>query len=210
VPQRPPIYTAKQVADCDVLSGGRLDFGVGIGWLREEFEALGADFDERAHLCREYLAAMVSLWTEDVSSHRGNLLEIPPVRMNPKPIQKPHPPILFGGESMNALRRVADLGQGWFGFSLLPDEAAEKIEQLNAVLSRRGRRPDSIEVSVSPYLKPARDVAALERYAEAGVDQVILMAFSNEPAALRDEITQIGADLIAAAERLQPRPRPHH
>jgi probable F420-dependent oxidoreductase len=210
VPQRPPIYTAKQVADCDVLSGGRLDFGVGIGWLREEFEALGADFDERAHLCREYLAAMVALWTEDVSSHRGNLLEIPPVRMNPKPIQKPHPPILFGGESMNALRRVADLGQGWFGFNLLPDEAAKKVEQLNAVLSRRGRRPDSIEVSVSPYLKPARDVAALERYAEAGVDQVILMAFSNEPAALHDEITQIGADLMAAADRLQPRPRPHH
>jgi probable F420-dependent oxidoreductase len=210
VPQRPPIYTAKQVADCDVLSGGRFDFGVGIGWLREEFEALGADFDDRAQLCREYLAAMTSLWTEEVSSHRGNLLEIPPVRMYPKPIQKPHPPIIFGGESMNALRRVADLGQGWFGFNLLPDEAAEKIEALNAVLSRRGRRPDSIEVSVSPYLKPARDAQALERYAEAGVDQVILLAFGADPEALRAEIEGIAASLMETAHRLKSRPRPHH
>lgn len=210
VPQRSPIYTAKQVADCDVLSGGRIDFGVGIGWLREEFDALGADFDERAHLCREYLAAMTSLWTEDVSEHQGNLLVIPPVRMFPKPVQKPHPPILFGGESMNALRRVADLGQGWFGFHLSPDEAAERVHTLNGVLSKRGRRPDSIEVSVSPYLKPHRDAAALEAYADAGVDQVILMAFASDEDALRDEIEQIAGNLMETATRLQTRPRPHH
>ena len=210
VPQRSPIYTAKQVADCDVLSGGRIDFGVGIGWLREEFDALGADFDERAHLCREYLAAMTSLWTEDVSEHQGNLLVIPPVRMFPKPVQKPHPPILFGGESMNALRRVADLGQGWFGFHLSPDEAAERVHTLNGVLSKRGRRPDSIEVSVSPYLKPHRDAAALEAYADAGVDQVILMAFASDEDALRDEIEQIAGNLMETAARLQTRPRPHH
>jgi probable F420-dependent oxidoreductase len=209
VPQRPPIYTAKQVADCDVLSGGRVDFGVGIGWLREEFDALGADFDERAHLCREYLAAMTSLWTDDVSQHQGNLLVVPPVRMYPKPIQKPHPPILFGGESRNALRRVADLGQGWFGFGLSPDEASERVHELNGLLSRRGRRPDSIEVSVSPYLKPHRDAAALEAYAAAGVDQVILLAFASEPDAIREEIEQIASELVETARRLRTRPRPH-
>ena len=210
VPQRAPLYTAKQVADCDVLSGGRIDFGVGIGWLREEFEALGADFDERAHLCREHLAAMVSLWTEDVSRHEGNLLKIPPVRMFPKPIQKPHPPIIFGGESMNALRRVADLGQGWFGFNLSPEEAAERVRELNGVLSRRGRRPDAIGVSVSPYLKPHRDAKALEAYAEAGVDQVIHVAFSSEVDVLREEIEQIAAALVEPARKLQTRSRPHH
>lgn len=210
VPQRAPIYTAKQVADCDVLSGGRIDFGVGIGWLREEFEALGADFDERAHLCREYLAAMTSLWTDEVSEHQGNLLEIPPVRMYPKPVQKPHPPILFGGESMNALRRVADLGQGWFGFHLSPDEAAERVRTLNGVLSKRGRRPDSIEVSVSPYLKPYRDAAALEAYADAGVDQVIIMAFAGDADSLREEIEQIAGNLMETAAQLKTRPRPHH
>lgn len=210
VPQRAPIYTAKQVADCDVLSKGRIDFGVGIGWLREEFDALGADFDERAHLTREYLAAMTSLWTDPVSEHQGNLLVVPPVRMFPKPIQKPHPPIIFGGESMNALRRVADLGQGWFGFHLSPDEAAERVRTLNGVLSKRGRRPDSIEVSVSPYLKPHRDAAALEAYADAGVDQVIVMAFASDADALGAEIEQIASGLMATATQLQTRPRPHH
>lgn len=210
VPQRAPIYTAKQVADCDVLSGGRIDFGVGIGWLREEFDALGADFDERAHLCREYLAAMTSLWTDDVSEHQGNLLVIPPVRMFPKPVQKPHPPIIFGGESMNALRRVADLGQGWFGFHLDPTEAAERVRVLNGVLSKRGRRPDSISISVSPYLKPCRDAASLEAYAEAGVDQVIFMAFASDVDAIREEVEQLGSSLVETAERLQTRPRPHH
>jgi probable F420-dependent oxidoreductase len=210
VPQRAPIYTAKQVADCDVLSGGRLDFGVGIGWLREEFTALGADFDERAHRCREYLAAMNSLWTEDPSSHRGNLLEIPPVRMFPKPIQKPHPPIIFGGESRNALRRVADLGQGWFGFNLLPSEAAAKVTDLTGILSRRGRLRDSVELSVSPYLKPSRDAESMRAYAEAGVDQVIYLVFASTPAALGAEIEKLGSELLPVAAGLAPRRRGHH
>src|SRR5437870_1121110 len=170
VPQRSPLYTAKQVADCDVLSGGRLDFGVGIGWLREEFEALGVPFDGRAARCREYLAAMRALWTEPVSRYEGKLLRVPALRMFPKPIQKPHPPIVFGGESDAALRRVADLGQGWYGFNLLPDEAAARIAALDALLARRGRKPESVEVSVSPYFKPARDAAALGAYAEADVE----------------------------------------
>src|SRR5437867_8892779 len=127
VPQRPPLYTAKQVADADVLSLGRLDFGVGIGWLREEFEALGVPFDDRARRCREYLAAMRALWTEPVSRYDGRLLQVPPLRMFPKPIQKLHPPIVFGGECDAALRRVADLGQGCYSFNLLPDDAPARI-----------------------------------------------------------------------------------
>ncbi len=203
VPQRSPIYTAKQVADCDVLSGGRFDFGVGIGWLREEFEALGADFDDRGHRCREYLDAMVSLWTDEVSRHEGRLLQVPPVRMFPKPIQKPHPPIVFGGESDNALRRVGDLGQGWYGFNLLPEEARERIEELDAILLRRGRDPQSVEVSICPYLKPGgRDAAVLEGYAEAGVDQVIQLVGAQRAAEIRDEIRELGARLVEPARRL--------
>src|SRR5258705_10483092 len=87
VPQRPPLYTAKQVADCDVLSGGRLDFGVGIGWLREGFEALGVPFADRAARCRENLAAMPALWTDPVSPSKGWVAACPPVRMVPKAIQ---------------------------------------------------------------------------------------------------------------------------
>jgi len=208
VPQRPPIYTAKQVADCDVLSRGRFEFGVGIGWLREEFEALGVDFDDRADRCREYLAAMRSLWTESTSSYDGGLLRIPPVRMFPKPIQKPHPPIVFGGESDAALRRVADLGQGWYGFNLLPDAAAERIDRLTHMLSRRGRRPAEVEMSVSPYLKPARDADALRAYADAGVDQVVYMVAAANPPAVRAELESLAQALLPAARQLATRPRP--
>jgi probable F420-dependent oxidoreductase len=195
VPQRPPLYTAKQVADVDVLSRGRFDFGVGIGWLREEFEALGVPFDDRAQRCREYLAAMRTLWTDPVSQHDGALVRIPALRMFPKPIQKPHPPIVFGGESDAALRRVADLGQGWYGFDLLPDQAAARVAVLEKMLTRRGRARASVEVSVSPYLKRARDAESLRAYTDAGVDQVIYMVAAQGPDAARTDIERLAADL---------------
>ena len=204
VPQRPPLYTAKQVADVDVLSRGRFDFGVGIGWLREEFQALGVPFEDRARRCREYLVAMRALWTEAVASHHGPLLDLPPLRMFPKPIQRPHPPIVFGGESDAALRRVADLGQGWYGFALLPDEVAGRIRALERLLAPSRARGE-IEVSICPYTKDARDAAALEAYAAAGVDQVILMVPAQDPRVTRAEIERIATDLLPVAERLEPR-----
>jgi probable F420-dependent oxidoreductase len=213
VPQRPPLYTAKQVADCDVLSGGRLDFGVGIGWLREEFQALGVPFDDRARRarrCREYLAAMRSLWVDAVSVHRGTTVSFPPLRMFPKPLQKPHPPILFGGESDAALRRVADLGQGWYGFNLLPDEAAARIAALGRLLAARGRELASVELSVSPYLKHARDARSLRAYAEAGADQVIYLLVGQTPDDLRTEIERTAEELLSAAASLPSRRRGTH
>jgi probable F420-dependent oxidoreductase len=210
VPQRSAIYTAKQVADCDVLSRGRVDFGVGIGWLREEFEALDMDFDDRAERCRDAIGAMRSLWTDALSSHDGALIRFPELRMFPKPVQQPHPPIIFGGDSDPALRRTADLGQGWYGFNLAPDAAAERVERLTGMLERRGRRRSDVEVSICPYLQPnLRDVAALHAYADAGVDQVIHLAAGPDPAAIRAEIERLGADLVAAAEGIATRRRLH-
>jgi len=202
LPQRHPIYVAKEVATLDVLSSGRAILGIGIGWLREEFEALGVPFDDRAARCREYLAAMRALWTEPLARHDGPLLRVPPLRMFPKPVQKPHPPIVFGGESDAALRRVADLGQGWYGFGLLPAEAAARIAALDRLLARRGRTPASVEVSVCPYLEPARDAAALRGYAEAGAYQVVYMVGTRGPAAIATEIEELAAALMPVAERL--------
>ena len=195
VPQRPPLYTAKQVADVDVLSLGRFDFGVGIGWLREEFDALGVPFDGRAERCREYLAAMRTLWTDPVSQHDGPLVRVPPLRMFPKPIQQPHPPIVFGGESNAALRRVADLGQGWYGYDLSPDEVAARLAVLERMLARRGRSRTSVEVSVCPYLRPARDAGSLRAYADAGVDQVIFLIAAQSADRMRAEIERLAADI---------------
>ncbi len=173
VPQRNPVYTAKQVADVDFLSGGRVDFGIGIGWLREEFEALGVPWKQRAARTREYIGVMKTLWCDEVSSYKGELYTLPDCLQNPKPVQKPHPPIFFGGESDGALGRTADLGQGWFGFNVTPDTLPERLGKLDALLSRAGRSREEIEVYVSPPL-PSIEPDSLRRYEAAGIDQVIL------------------------------------
>ncbi|MBU6282207.1 LLM class flavin-dependent oxidoreductase, partial [bacterium] len=192
-------------------SRGRIDFGVGIGWLREEFEALDMDFDDRAERCRESIGAMRSLWTDALSSHDGALIRFPELRMFPKPVQKPHPPIVFGGDSDAALRRTADLGQGWYGFNQAPDAAAERVARLSGMLERRGRRRDDVEVSICPYLQPGlRGPEALHAYAEAGVDQVIHVAAGPDPASVRAEIERLASELLGVAGEIERRRRRAH
>jgi probable F420-dependent oxidoreductase len=202
VPQRQPLYTAKLVADLDVLSGGRVDFGVGVGWLREEFEALGVPFENRGRRCREYLDAMTRLWTDEVSEYEGTFVRFSPLRFYPKPIQKPHPPICFGGESRPALARVADLGQGWFGFNIAAHEAGAQIRRLDAVLKERGRSRAGVSVKMSPYLKPGADPEGIRRYADAGVDEVIFGAFAAGADGVRTFIRQMGEALVPVAATL--------
>lgn len=174
VPQRNPVYTAKQVADLDWVSGGRFDFGVGVGWLAEEFRALGVPFERRGERCRAYVEVMRRLWCDAVSSYEGEFYSLPACRMYPKPVQRPHPPIHFGGESDVALRRVADLGQGWHGFNLEPAAAAERIATLERLLSERGRKRGDVLMTICPYLRPV-DEEAVKRYRDAGVDQLVML-----------------------------------
>lgn len=179
VPQRNPVYTAKEAATVDWLSEGRLDLGVGVGWLREEFEALGVPFDDRGARCRAYIDVIQTLWRDDVSQHESEYYTLPPTRQFPKPIQQPHPPIHFGGESDAALRRVADLGQGWYAFGKSPDEMRERLAKLDRLLEKRGRTRDELQIGVCPYMLPA-DGDLLKRYEEAGVDQVVLLCFAQD------------------------------
>jgi probable F420-dependent oxidoreductase len=176
VPQRNPVYTAKAVASLDWLSGGRFDFGVGIGWLREEFEALAVPWARRAQRTMEYLELMRRLWEDEVAEYHGELYDMGPVRQDPKPVQRPHPPIHFGGESDAALRRVARAGQGWYGFSLDPEGTAERIGHLTSLLEEHGRTRAAVEVSICPGRgagAPGREL--VEAYAAAGADQVIFI-----------------------------------
>lgn len=173
VPQRQPVYTAKMVADLDYLSGGRVDFGVGIGWLEEEFDALGLDFSTRAARCNEYMAAMKACWGSDPVNFDGETVTIRNAQFNPKPVQGPHPPIFVGGESAPAMRRVAAFADGWYAFGVGPDEIAGALERLAEHLDAAGRSIDDIKVYVGPNRhKVTPDVAAA--YAAAGVDQLIL------------------------------------
>jgi probable F420-dependent oxidoreductase len=201
VPQRNPVYTAKQVTTVDWLSGGRLDFGVGVGWLAEEFAALGVPFARRGERCRAYLEVMRRLWCDPVSSYEGDFYRLPPCRQYPKPVQRPHPPIHFGGESDAALRRVADLGQGWYPFSIEPEALAARLRDLERLLAARGRSRRDVTVSVCPYLRSA-DLDLVKRYRDVGVDQVILLLVARDPDELRSGLDRLAATIVEPARRL--------
>jgi probable F420-dependent oxidoreductase len=201
VPQRNPVYTAKSVATADWLSGGRVDFGVGIGWLREEFDALDVPFAGRADRTREYLAVMRACWRDDVSEHQGEQYALPPCRMDPKPIQQPNPPVYFGGETDAALRRVADLGDGWIGFNHLPGSAGASVQRLARFLADAGRSRADVDVAVGSYLQPVQP-SHLPEYRDAGVDQLVLTMFAADPAGVRDGIAKLGDEYVGAASRL--------
>jgi probable F420-dependent oxidoreductase len=201
VPQRNPVYTAKQVADLDWMSGGRFDLGVGVGWLAEEFRALGVPFERRGERTRAYLEVMRRLWCDPVSEYHGDFYDLPACRQYPKPVQKPHPPIHFGGESEAALRRVAEIGQGWYGFNLEPAQAAERIARLALLLRERGRSRSEVEISVSPYFRPA-DLDAVKRYRDAGVDQVILLCVAGDVSALKVRLDELASQIVEPARGL--------
>jgi probable F420-dependent oxidoreductase len=173
VPQGNPVYTAKHVTSLDHLSGGRFDLGVGLGWLAEEFQAVGASFERRGSRCREYVEVMQRLWSEPLASYQGEFFLLPESRQDPKPMQQPHPPIHFGGNTRHARKRVADLGQGWLPWDLRPEQAKEGIADLTELLAARGRMRGDVEVSVAVEMTDSGiDVDA---YADAGVDQLIVV-----------------------------------
>jgi probable F420-dependent oxidoreductase len=198
VPQRNPVYTAKAVTDLDALSGGRVEFGVGVGWLREEFEALGTPFDRRGQRADEYLAAMRSLWSDEVSEFHGEMYDLRPCRMYPKPVQQPHPPVHVGGESDAALRRVARLGQGWFSFARLPEDLPAALDRLDAALAAEGRTRADITLTVSPYLHPVTP-ESVARYAELGVDRLVVLCLAFNLDVFRTQLDTLDASALQPA-----------
>jgi probable F420-dependent oxidoreductase len=201
VPQRNPVYTAKEVATVDWLSDGRLSLGIGVGWLAEEFRALNVPFEHRGSRCREYIEVMKRLWSDPVSEFSGRFYDLPACRQYPKPVQQPHPPLLFGGESDAALRRVADLGVGWFGFDHTPETAAECIARLDGFLAKRGRPRSEVEIAVSPYLRPC-DFDQVKRFREAGVDHFVLFAIPESTEAIAPRLDALAEQILEPARAL--------
>jgi probable F420-dependent oxidoreductase len=195
VPQRNPVYTAKQVVDLDCLSGGRVDFGIGVGWLREEFEAVAVPFARRGARTDEYLQVMRSLWTDEVSSFEGEHYTLPACRMYPKPVQQPHPPIHVGGESAAAMRRAARHGDGWYSFNRLPDELDEPLERLDEMLAEEGRSRGDLQLTVSPYLNPV-DAAAVEAYRACGVDRLVVLCLAFDVDGLRTQLDHLVSTVL--------------
>lgn len=154
IPYRDPIFTAKILATIDVLSGGRLTVGAGVGWMEEEFLALGLKtFANRGAVANEYLQMFKELWTKDAPQFQGKFCEVSGIGFQPKPVQKPHPPIWIGGHSLPALRRAARFGDGWMPIGLRPQtllEPAEleaKIAQLRQFMRQEGRPEAAVTIS---------------------------------------------------------------
>ncbi len=196
VPYRNPLHVAKAVATVDLVSNGRCLFGVGIGWLKEEFDALGEKFAERAGRTREYLQIMKAIWQNEVASFHGKYFSFSDLYTLPLPVQKPHPPIIFGGESPAALKRVADLGDGWQPGPVSLEVLRERVGQLKALMAERGRDFSQLSISTIGNAKELKQnpdkLTALE---ELGVQEMIL--FMGAP-----QVNATLAELEEAAQAL--------
>lgn len=172
LPEHNPVVVAKQAASLDLLAGGRLTLGVGIGWSREEFDALGVPFARRAARTEEYVAAMRTVWRDEVASFIGEFTRFDSVRINPKPV-RPTIPVVFGGNSDAALRRVAAIGDGWYGFNLDDiDHVAERLVFLRARCREEGRDIGQLRLAVALRRPQLRDIAKL---ADLGVDELVIV-----------------------------------
>ena len=171
VPERHPLLLAKEVSTLDLFSGGRFLFGIGAGWLKEETELMGGDFAHRWTQTRESILAMKELWTKPEAEFHGQYYDFPPVKSNPKPAQKPHPPVLLGGAAKNVLQRVVGWGDGWLPNRITPEQLRESRATLDRLAKDAGRNPASITISV--HGQPA-DRALVRRLLDAGATRVIV------------------------------------
>ncbi len=171
VPQRDPIVTAKSVASLDRLSGGRFLFGVGAGWNIEEMANHGTHHESRFSLLRERVLAMQALWTEDEAFFHGEFVDFEPAWSYPKPIQRPHPPILLGGETDHTLKRVVEFCDGWFPRAGSGFDPAEAVDRLRRAAAMAGR--EFADLSITVFRAPA-DAEALARYTDAGITRALL------------------------------------
>ena len=197
LPEHNAVLLAKQVASLDVLSGGRLSLGIGVGWSREEFEALGIPFARRGARAAEYLHAMRVLWRDDVASYDGEFVSFSDVRLNPKPVRDRRIPVIVGGNSDPALRRVATMGDGWYGFNLAgPEAVADRLERLSAQCAEAGRDRTDLYLAVALADGEPSETSALR---DLGIDELVLVAAPpQDPADVDDWLAALTAPWIAA------------
>jgi probable F420-dependent oxidoreductase len=194
VPERHPLLLAKEVSTLDLFSGGRFLFGIGAGWLREETEIMGGDFDHRWSQTRESILAMKALWTKAEAEFQGKYYRFPPVRSYPKPAQVPHPPVLLGGDAPNVLQRVAAWGDGWLPNRVTPEQLRERRATLDRLAENAGRDPAALTISV--HGQPA-DRDLIRRLHDAGAYRVIVRpAASRTEAEMTAELTRIASAVL--------------
>ena len=193
LPQRNPVVLAKELAGIDVLSNGRLIFGVGVGYVKGEFDAIGVPYEERGPRTSEHIEAIRALWTQDKPDFQGEFTQFSGIQSRPQPVQNPHPPILVGGMSPPAYRRTVAHADGWYGFFQTPEATEVALKGLEAAATRveRPAHLGPLEISITPPAHP--DADTVRRFEDLGVSRLILMRsfadmVSMPDASERDEI----------------------
>ncbi|NKB98733.1 MAG: TIGR03619 family F420-dependent LLM class oxidoreductase [Pseudomonadales bacterium] len=194
IPQRNPIYTAKEFATLDWLTGGRVDLGVGVGWCKEEVLSCGYDWSDRGARCDEALALMAKLWRDPITDHQGSHFQVQGARMDPKPVNGSIP-LIVGGFSDAALKRAATLGQGWLGFGQDPRAAEAILKRLDIHLSAAGRSRDDFDIVMMPAID---DVGAARAFRDLGVDRLIPLVMLDSDASMAarlDHLTELNTSI---------------
>ncbi len=179
LPQRNPVVLAKELASLDVLSGGRLIFGVGAGYLPAEFEALGVPFEERGERTSEYIEVIRALWTQQKPRFSGRFVSFAGIDAQPRPVRRPHPPIIVGGMSPPALRRAVRQGDGWYGFALGLEATAGCVAALREIEAQGERPPERAHLEISVTPSGPVDGDTLSRFEDLGVDRLVLLALAG-------------------------------
>jgi probable F420-dependent oxidoreductase len=197
LPQRNPVVLAKEVATLDRLSGGRVELGIGVGWLEEEFDAIGVPFRERGKRTDDHVAALRALWTQDQATHQGPYVSFDKAISRPQPTQA-NVPIVVGGHSEAAARRAGRLGDGFFPGKGTHEELAHLIDVMRRTAEEHGRDPDAIEITSGGNgalgSKALDEVKAL---ADMGVSRVIVPPLAYDPAGQRKAFGDYGDKVIA-------------
>lgn len=180
IPERNPLELAKEVATLDHFSGGRFIFGIGAGWLREETEIMGGDFDHRWGQTKDAVLAMKELWTQDEAEYHGKYYDFPAVRSFPKPARKPHPPVYMGGSSKYVFKRVVEWGDGWMPVLSPVEDIQAGRQRLNEMAEQAGRDPKEISVLAFGWPGKFRTKEEIGELQSAGVDHVTIWLTQSE------------------------------
>jgi probable F420-dependent oxidoreductase len=196
LPQRNPLVLAKELASVDVLSRGRLIFGLGAGYLRAEFDALGSVFEDRGERTDEYIDVLRALWTQEQPAFAGRTVRFRGVDAHPRPVQKPHPPIVVGGTSRAAFARAVAKGNGWYGFLRDPDATRADLAGLAAAAREAGRPAalGTLEITITP--PPRTDLDLALRYRDLGVDRLALLPHARDEASLLRWVEETAESLV--------------
>jgi probable F420-dependent oxidoreductase len=191
LPQRNPVVLAKEVATLDVLSRGRAILGVGVGWLEEEFDAIGVPFADRGARTDDHVHALRALWEQDTSTYRGEFVEFENAKMYPKPVNGTVP-IVVGGHTKPAARRAGRLGDGFFPARTSPEELAGLLEEMHRAAKDAGRDPDAIEVTAGGVM----DLDGVKRFGDLGVDRVVLPPLGFDAETLKQQLGLFAENVI--------------